>query len=99
MQGKRLINHRILTAFSTGVALKNCNYQLQNLELSAFTSPVAPTSVALATYQLLKSCHRNKLVLLEYGHRFRFFCNYRTETGKCCVINACFQLLADCICL
>ncbi len=33
MQGKCLINHRILTGFAASVALKNCKYQLQNFEL------------------------------------------------------------------
>ena len=33
MQGKCLINHRILTGFPAGVALKKCNDQLQNFEL------------------------------------------------------------------
>jgi hypothetical protein len=38
MQGKCLINRRILTAFAAAVALKNCNYQLQNFELFTFTT-------------------------------------------------------------
>lgn len=33
MQGKCLINRRILTGLAASVALKNCKYQLQNFEL------------------------------------------------------------------
>jgi hypothetical protein len=43
MQGKCLINGRILTVLAALVALKNCNNQLQKLGVLPCIEPVCPT--------------------------------------------------------
>ncbi|MDZ7867649.1 MAG: hypothetical protein U5L02_00340 [Rheinheimera sp.] len=73
MQGKCLINHRILTAFSAYVALKNCNHQLQNFELLAFTCPITPTGMAPTTFQLLKRRRSVRLSCLHIAVGSGFF--------------------------